>query len=85
MTAALEAAETGLEVVLVEKSAYLGGRVARFHKYFPKLCPPSCGVEINFRRLKNNRQVTVLTQAEWKACAGLRAITRQSSISHRDT
>src|ERR1035441_1322114 len=70
MTAAIEAAEAGCAVVLVEKSAYLGGRVARFHQYFPKLCPPACGVEINLKRLKNNRQVTILTQAELESLSG---------------
>jgi len=40
MTAALEAAEAGCSVVLVERSPFLGGRVARTYQYFPKLCPP---------------------------------------------
>ena len=40
MTAAIEAAEAGHEVYLVEKNPYLGGRVAQLHQYFPKLCPP---------------------------------------------
>ncbi len=70
LTAAIEAAEAGCEVALVEKSAYLGGRVARFHQYFPKLCPPACGLEINLKRLKNNRQVTILTQAELESLSG---------------
>ncbi|HQU33455.1 MAG TPA: FAD-dependent oxidoreductase, partial [Thermoanaerobaculaceae bacterium] len=47
ITAALEAAEAGREVVLVERDASVGGRVLRNHHYFPKLCPPSCGMEIN--------------------------------------
>lgn len=42
MTAAVEAAEVGCSVVLIEKEAFLGGRVIRSHKYFPKMCPPSC-------------------------------------------
>ena len=46
LTAALDAAEAGLDVILIEKSPYLGGRVAGFHNYFPKLCPPSCGLAI---------------------------------------
>jgi len=50
LTTALEAAEVGYEVFLVEKNPYLGGRVAQLNQYFPKLCPPSCGLEINFRR-----------------------------------
>ena len=70
VTAALDAAEAGLDVILIEKSAYLGGRVAGFHNYFPKLCPPSCGLEINFRRLRNNPRITVLTLAELEKLEG---------------
>jgi quinone-modifying oxidoreductase subunit QmoA len=64
MTTAIEAAEVGRDVILVERRPYLGGRVAQFYHYFPKLCPPTCGLEINFRRLKRNKRVLVLTQAE---------------------
>jgi quinone-modifying oxidoreductase, subunit QmoA len=64
LSAALEAAEAGFPVVLVEKEPYLGGRVARMNKYFPKLCPPNCGLEINFRRLKINPLVQLYTMAE---------------------
>ncbi|MCX7823461.1 MAG: CoB--CoM heterodisulfide reductase iron-sulfur subunit A family protein [Syntrophobacterales bacterium] len=64
LSAAIEAAEAGCQVYLVEKEAYLGGRVARMNKYFPKLCPPNCGLEINFRRIKNNPRVRFFTMAE---------------------
>ena len=64
MTAALEAAETGKNVVLVEKNAALGGRTSQLYRYFPKLCHPVCGLEINLRRLKGNPRVRVLTLAE---------------------
>jgi quinone-modifying oxidoreductase subunit QmoA len=64
MTAALEAAETGKNVVLVEKNPALGGRTSQLYRYFPKLCHPICGLEINQRRLKNNPRVRVLTLAE---------------------
>jgi quinone-modifying oxidoreductase subunit QmoA len=63
ITAALEAAETGAEVVLVEREASVGGRVLRSHNYFPKMCPPSCGMEINIRRLERNPRVRVLTRS----------------------
>ena len=43
MTAALEAAECGKRVILLEKSPTLGGRVALLYRYFPKLCHPTCG------------------------------------------
>ncbi|MBI5252318.1 MAG: CoB--CoM heterodisulfide reductase iron-sulfur subunit A family protein [Desulfomonile tiedjei] len=70
MTAAIEAAETGAEVVLLEKNPYLGGRVAQLNQYFPKLCPPACGLEINFRRIKQNPKVTFLTLAEVQSISG---------------
>ncbi len=64
LTTALEAAEVGYEVILVEKNPYLGGRVAQLNQYFPKLCPPTCGLEINFRRIKDNPRIQVLTMAQ---------------------
>jgi quinone-modifying oxidoreductase subunit QmoA len=64
MTAALEAAETGKRVVLVEKRPYLGGRTSQLYKYFPKMCHPTCGLEINQRRAKMNPNLTILTMAE---------------------
>lgn len=70
LTAALEAAEAGHEVVLVEKNPYLGGRVAQLHQYFPKMCPPYCGLEINFRRLRSNPKVSIYTMAEVTAVEG---------------
>ena len=64
LSAATEAAEAGFQVYLVEKEPYLGGRVARMNKYFPKLCPPNCGLEINFRRIKNNPLIRFFTMSE---------------------
>jgi quinone-modifying oxidoreductase subunit QmoA len=70
LTTALEAAEVGYEVFLVEKNPYLGGRVAQLNQYFPKLCPPTCGLEINFRRIKDNPRIKVLTMAEVEKVEG---------------
>ncbi|MFH1740515.1 MAG: FAD-dependent oxidoreductase, partial [bacterium] len=70
ITAAVEAAEVGYEVILVEKEAYLGGRVMRMHQYFPKLCPPTCGMEINLRRIRQNPRITVYTLAEVENVSG---------------
>jgi quinone-modifying oxidoreductase subunit QmoA len=64
LTTALEAAEVGYEVFIIEKNPYLGGRVAQLKQYFPKLCPPTCGLEINFRRIKDNPNIHVYTMAE---------------------
>ncbi len=62
ITTALEAAEAGREVILIEREASVGGRVVRNHEYFPKMCPPTCGMEINTRRLERNPRVKVMTQ-----------------------
>jgi quinone-modifying oxidoreductase subunit QmoA len=64
LTAALEAAESRAQVIITEKEPYLGGRVAQLHRYFPKLCPPTCGLEINFRRIRENPKITFYTLAE---------------------
>ncbi len=64
LTAAIEAAELGYDVYIIEKSPYLGGRVAQLNKYFPKLCPPSCGLEIQFQRIRNNPRIKFFTLAE---------------------
>jgi len=70
LSAAVEAAEAGFQVYIVEKEPYLGGRVARMNKYFPKLCPPNCGLEINFRRIRGNPLVRFFTMAEIKEIRG---------------
>ena len=64
LTTALEAAEAGREVVLIERDPAIGGRVLRNHHYFPKLCPPACGMEINIGRLQRNPRIRLLTDAQ---------------------
>jgi quinone-modifying oxidoreductase subunit QmoA len=70
LTTALEAAEVGYEVFLVEQNPSLGGRVAQLNQYFPKLCPPTCGLEINFRRIKDNPRIKVFTLSEVEKVEG---------------
>jgi len=72
ITAALEAAECGKQVILAERNAALGGRTALLYRYFPKMCHPTCGLEINLRRLKSNRNLRVLTLAEVIDVKGVR-------------
>lgn len=83
ITTALEAAEAGQSVVLVERDPSVGGRVLRNHQYFPKLCPPSCGMEINTRRLSKNPLVRVLTRSRVVAARreedGWRVTVRRSA------
>lgn len=64
ITAAVEAAELGHAIYLVEKEPFLGGRVLGINQYFPKLCPPTCGMEINFKRIRTNPLITCYTMAE---------------------
>jgi quinone-modifying oxidoreductase subunit QmoA len=70
MTAAVEAAEVGYPVVLVEKEASIGGRILRSHKYFPKMCPPACGYELNLRRIRSNPRITVHTLSAVEELSG---------------
>ncbi len=70
MTAAVEVAEVGYPVIIVEKEAYLGGRVMRTHQYFPKMCPPTCGFEINIRRIRQNPRISVHTLATVEEISG---------------
>jgi quinone-modifying oxidoreductase subunit QmoA len=57
-------------VIIVEKNPYLGGRVTQLNKYFWKMCPPNCGLEIQYKRIKNNGQVTIYTMAEVESIKG---------------
>ena len=70
MTTAIEAAEVGYEVYLIEKSPSLGGRVVQMNQYFPKLCPPQCGVEINYKRIRVNPKIRYFTLAEVEKISG---------------
>ena len=64
LTAAVEATEIGHSVYLIEKEPSLGGKVLQSYRYFPKFCPPACGMEINLRRLKTNGLVQCFTMAQ---------------------
>jgi quinone-modifying oxidoreductase subunit QmoA len=70
MTTAIETAEVGKTAIIVEKQPSLGGRVAASHQYFPKLCPPTCGIEINLKRIRINPNIRVLTLAEIQKISG---------------
>lgn len=70
ISAAVEAAEAGCDVILVEREPHLGGRVAQMYQYFPKLCPPVCGLEINLRRIRTSPRIEVHTLTELVAVSG---------------
>jgi quinone-modifying oxidoreductase subunit QmoA len=70
LTTAVETAEAGYSATILENTPYLGGRVGRMNKYFPKLCPPACGLEINYRRIKFNPDVSYYTLANVENISG---------------
>ncbi len=70
MTTALEASEVGKTAVLIENTPMLGGRVLRTNQYFPKMCPPTCGIEINLKRIRQNENITVSTLTEVESVTG---------------
>jgi len=64
ISAAVEIAEMGHKVTIVEKEPSLGGRVSRMNLYFPKLCPPYCGLEIYYKRVRTNPNINFMTLSE---------------------
>jgi quinone-modifying oxidoreductase subunit QmoA len=82
VTAALEAAEAGQDVILVEREASLGGRVTKLNRYFPKLCHPTCGLEINYQRIRRNPRLRVVTMCEVTEISGARGAYRVTIRRH---
>jgi quinone-modifying oxidoreductase subunit QmoA len=82
VTAALEAAEAGYPVVILEKSPTLGGRVAALNRYFPKLCHPTCGLEINYQRIKKAPTLRVYTMA---SVAGVKGKSGDFTVTVKTT
>jgi len=70
ISAAVEIAEFGHKVTILEKEPSIGGRVSKLNKYFPKMCPPYCGLEIYYKRIRTNPNINVMTQAEVEKITG---------------
>lgn len=70
INATLDAAGADCEVFLVERKPFLGGKVAELHNYFPRMCPPSCGLELMFSELGKNRNIHVQTLSEISTVTG---------------
>jgi quinone-modifying oxidoreductase subunit QmoA len=64
LTTALEAAEVGYEVYLVEKTRTWADGWHSSISIFPSCARRPADLEINFRRIKDNPQIKVLTLAE---------------------
>ena len=86
MTAALEAARTGYDVKLVEKSDMLGGWLARQHKSIPTKPPyrelEETGIEEIIAEVEGSSRIQVYTSAftaETRGAPGLFDVTLKSS------
>jgi quinone-modifying oxidoreductase subunit QmoB len=74
MTAALEAAEAGYDVCLVEKEAALGGWMTKLHKSYPKSPPyrdlQDTGIDARIKQVEGNSKIKVFTGAEIEKIEG---------------
>ncbi len=81
LTAAEKLARAGVAVALAEKSPYLGGRVARLHRYYPRMCPPRCGLEVLIKSLSrfSHAEIHLITEVTGvqRSIPGLYTVTLQ--------
>jgi len=64
LSASLELAGAGLNVVLIEKEPFLGGRTAQLNKVYPRMCDARCGVTFLINRLRENTRVKIFNLTE---------------------
>ena len=64
LQSALDIAEAGFQVTIVERSEILGGHVAMLHRTFPTLELTSALVNELIERVKNHPRINALTKAE---------------------
>ncbi|MCL5056666.1 MAG: FAD-dependent oxidoreductase [Actinobacteria bacterium] len=70
LTAALDLAEAGIRVTLIEKESFIGGNVARLNKVFPRMCDAGCGLTYLYNRIKDTGRVRLLTLSEITSLGG---------------
>jgi len=95
MIAALDVADTGLPVYLVEKQDHLGGRVADLNRTFPELESVSELLEPLIERVQNHPQITLFLESEvtqvdgyvgnFEATIGTRANSRMNELNEQST
>lgn len=64
LTAALDLAEAGINVTLIERESYLGGNVARLNKIFPRMCDARCGLTYLYQKIRETGKVRLMTLSE---------------------
>jgi len=70
LTAALDLAEAGIHVYLIERESYLGGNVARLNKIFPRMCDARCGLTYLYQKILESGKVSLMTLSEIKSIEG---------------
>lgn len=70
MTAALNIAESGHDVILVEKKASLGGMASLLDKTFPKVDCTTCQLQDLINKVTSNPRIKILTLSEVKEVSG---------------
>lgn len=70
MTSALNIAESGHGVILVEKKASLGGMASLLDKTFPKVDCTSCQLQDLINKVTSNPRIKILTLSEVKEVSG---------------
>ncbi|MGQ9514328.1 MAG: FAD-dependent oxidoreductase [Thermoproteota archaeon] len=75
ITAALNIANTGYEVFIVEKSGSIGGRMAQLDKTFPTLDCSTCILTPLMAEVASNEKIRLLQTRRLKASKGLLEIS----------
>ena len=58
------------KVYLIEKESGVGGKVAQLNRFFPKMCDPRCGLEIQLQGLRESDLVELETLSTVKTIEG---------------
>ncbi len=56
--------------------------MTKLNRYFPKLCHPTCGLEINYQRIRKNPRLRVMTMCEVTDISGARGAYKASIKRH---
>jgi len=70
LRAALDTARRGIHVTLIEKSPFLGGRMAQLEKVFPNNCDARESLHGLIDKVVAHPRITIFTQAELTAAKG---------------
>ncbi len=70
MTVALEVADAGHEVILVERGAQLGGRLSQIRETYAALSPLAAPLETLVERVREHPRIRVLLESEVESASG---------------